>query len=385
MRETLRILVGADVHPDVDSGAAGTVLETNAALAKLGHSVDAFWADALGRRISHGNLHYLVELPLAYRRVVAQRRAQARFDVVQLSQPHAYLAGRAVLESADRPLMVWRSHGLEAKVEDAISLFSPRRTGLRGMLQRIMSNRMRSAQRNAMRFSDGAIVPCEDDRQYLIEHLGARPDRVRVIWHGVPDRFIDESVDEASGRWSRLLHVSQLSANKGPAVMHEVANEVLTACPGVTMTWVCPESMHGQIRRDLSPGVVQRVELKPWVSRDTLMNLYDGHGIFLFPTLAEGAAKVVMEAMARGMCVVSSSTSGPRDYIRDGENGALVPVGDASAMSRTAVDLLRNEDRCRRMGGEARKTATRFRWVNCARSMVDFYRELDVMRTRSTP
>ncbi len=62
----LRILVGADVPPDLNPGASGTVLQTNLALRELGHHVDEIWADDLGRRIRHGNLHYAFELPRAY-------------------------------------------------------------------------------------------------------------------------------------------------------------------------------------------------------------------------------------------------------------------------------------------------------------------------------
>ena len=45
----MKILVGADVPPDPNSGAAGTVYQTNAALRELGHDVDEIWANDIGR------------------------------------------------------------------------------------------------------------------------------------------------------------------------------------------------------------------------------------------------------------------------------------------------------------------------------------------------
>jgi glycosyltransferase involved in cell wall biosynthesis len=277
--------------------------------------------------------------------------------------------------------MVWRSHGLEAKVDDALARHGGAQVrGWRAPLRDLAARRLRWSQKEAVRWSDGAIVPCSDDKEYLKEHFGAVDERVRVIWHGVPDDFIDHPVPEDGVRWSQLLHVSQLSANKGPQVMREVASRLLETNPRLSMTWVCPRERHDSIRASLPEGIRTRVVLRDWASRDALRNLYDSHGIFLFPTLAEGAAKVVMEAMARGMCVISSDTSGPRDYISNWRNGVLVPVGDASAMTEAACRVGASPEAARSMGVEARRTAAAFRWSRCARQMVEFYGDLRVLR-----
>ncbi|QNN69269.1 glycosyltransferase [Thermomonas carbonis] len=241
MTRVLDILVGADVLPDPNSGAAGTVMDTSHALSMLGHSVDSFWADSLGRRVSHGNLHYILELPRAYRREVAARLALKRYDVVQLSQPYSYLAGRMVRRLSDRPLMIWRSHGLEAKVDAAMLRYAPTAPStVRGAFRGLVGRRLHWIQREAMRCSDGAIVPCDDDKSFLVEQFGAQPDRVAVIWHGVPDTYLDAPVSTNKRRWKRILHVSQMSANKGPMVMSQVAAQVLQSSTDVTMTWLCP-------------------------------------------------------------------------------------------------------------------------------------------------
>lgn len=381
MTRPLEILIGADVSPDPNSGAAGTVLETSHALERMGHTVDSIWADDLGRRIRHGNLHYILELPLAYRRVVKARLRSRNFDVVQLSQPHSYMAGKWLMSRPSRPLMVWRSHGLEAKVDEVLARHAPMAgRGLRATLRALSRNRLERAQRLAMKWCDGAIVPCEDDKRFLVERFGADPERVRVIWHGVPDKYIDRPVSVDPGRWRRILHISQFSANKGRMVMHEVVAKVLTEQTDALMTWVCPEQYHKEIRTHLPTAVIERVTLVGWGSRDALIHLYDSHGLFLFPTLAEGAAKVVMEAMARGMCVVSSDTSGPSDYIESGKSGELVPVGDSVAMANAATRLLGNENRCRVLGDGARDVAAAFRWRRCAASMCEFYQHLETMR-----
>src|SRR5205085_9164509 len=107
----MRILLMADTPRDIDSGAAGTEIRTADALRAIGHEVDDVWADTLGRRIRHGNLHYLLELPRAYRREMMRAIAKRDYDVVHVNQPHGWLAAKALRASGSRAVFVHRSHG----------------------------------------------------------------------------------------------------------------------------------------------------------------------------------------------------------------------------------------------------------------------------------
>lgn len=51
---------------------------------------------------------------------------------------------------------------------------------------------------------------------------------------------------------------------------------------------------------------------------------------------------------------------GPGEIVRDGEDGLLVPVGDAAALGAALLDLVRDDERRRRMGGAALANARRF-------------------------
>ena len=62
--------------------------------------------------------------------------------------------------------------------------------------------------------------------------------------------------------------------------------------------------------------------------------------VFVFPTLAEGSARVVFEAMAAGCFVVTTANAG--SIVEDGVHGRLVAPGDpmalAAALRATAGD-----------------------------------------------
>src|SRR5260370_12779067 len=113
----MRILVASAVARDPTQGASGTLCATVDTLRALGHDVHEIWSpDLEPRRIGHANLYYLAELPRRYRDVIRQRTEQVSFEVVQVSQPHAWLAAKDHRRKGLPGVFINRSHGWEEHV-----------------------------------------------------------------------------------------------------------------------------------------------------------------------------------------------------------------------------------------------------------------------------
>ena len=378
--KSLRILVGADVPPDPNSGAAGTVYHTSAALRELGHEVDEIWTDDLPRHIRHGNLHYLLELPRCYRNAVRSKVAEKNYDVIQLSQPHAWLAAREHRQLRRHGIFVIRSHGLEQRVDEDVRRYGRPDAGKRWpkrLVSKGVSRLLRRHQSLAVRYADLMIVPCHDDRDYLVNEMSADPRRVSVIRHGATQHFIDEPLRPFSkARWKKMLYVGQFAYIKGPHVLARVAQSVLRAHSDVSLTWVCGQSHHQSVRALLDPTIASRVQLEDWRPQDKLMDLYDEHGIFLFPSLAEGAGKASVEAMTRGMVVIATRTSGMREAIDHNRSGLLCDAGNAESFARATSRALGDLDLCQSLAIAARESSIAYTWKRCAEHAVDFYHTL---------
>ena len=91
---------------------------------------------------------------------------------------------------------------------------------------------------------------------------------------------------------------------------------------------------------------------------------------------SESFGMTLVEAMRCGLPVASTSCEGPPEIIRDGQDGLLVPVGDADAIADALLELIGDDDRRRRMGRNAIEGARRFSSGRVVRAYENLFREL---------
>jgi glycosyltransferase involved in cell wall biosynthesis len=117
---------------------------------------------------------------------------------------------------------------------------------------------------------------------------------------------------------------------------------------------------------------------------DDMARLLAETDLAVLPSYAEGAPKIVIEAMAMGLPVVVSDIPGCRDMVEDGENGILVPVADEVALTAAIRRLLADSELRRTMGDKSRSIfESGFDTRRINRETVAVYTAL--VRTRSAP
>jgi len=83
--------------------------------------------------------------------------------------------------------------------------------------------------------------------------------------------------------------------------------------------------------------------------------------IFVLSSRREGLPMVILEAMSKGLPVVSfDCPTGPADIVVDDQNGVLVPNGHIPALAEVLRELIEDDEKRARLGNGALATATRY-------------------------
>ena len=115
------------------------------------------------------------------------------------------------------------------------------------------------------------------------------------------------------------------------------------------------------------------------VPDEDLPGLYAGADAFLYPTLYEGFGLPVVEAMASGVPVLTSSTSALQEIA--GGYAYLVDPMDVDAISRGIVDLATDPSRRGEFAELGKRRARDFSWDRAAERTLQVYGE--ALGTRS--
>ena len=200
--------------------------------------------------------------------------------------------------------------------------------------------------------ADGILVPSDYVRDTLIAR-GAAPERIFVLPYGVDvERF--RPAPQPTRRGFRILFVGQLSQRKGIKYLLEAVKRL--KLPDAELVLVGK-----RIGRDeaFAPyhDVFRHVAHVPYHEVHALFQQAD---IFVYPSLHEGSAFAIFEALASGLPVVTTANSG--SVVRDGEEGFIVPIRDVEALMARIERLYRDPDLRATMGHKARARACDFTW-----------------------
>lgn len=112
----------------------------------------------------------------------------------------------------------------------------------------------------------------------------------------------------------------------------------------------------------VQPGAYESLKaavgVKGPVPRTEMRHEFAWADVFLLPSLCEGSATVVYEALAAGLPVICTPNTG--SVVRNGIDGYVVPIQDAGAICNALTALIDNRDVLLAMGNNARARAAEF-------------------------
>jgi glycosyltransferase involved in cell wall biosynthesis len=222
--------------------------------------------------------------------------------------------------------------------------------------------------RRAFQAAKHLVTWSEWAKSSLVADYGVSPDRVTVIPPGIDtERWTFPARRTGKGAVN-LLFVGGDFERKGGDTLLEAFRLLPASLKAhlhlVTRTPGIGEGM---------PGVTVHQNLKP--NSEGLLRLYAEADLFVFPTRGDCLPLAVMEALAAGLPVVTTSVAALPEAVTHAETGWIVPPDDPAAMAQAIGTLADDPTRRGQLSLAAREAAlTRFQAER------NYGRLLDVMK-----
>lgn len=207
--------------------------------------------------------------------------------------------------------------------------------------------------------------------------------RIETLYHGVDPA--------AMGRWGSsagirqeldlpedaplVCTVANFRPSKGHSVLLEAATRVRQAIPEVRFVLVGLGPLESQIRRQTRElGLDGTVVFAG--AREDAPRVAGACDLFALPSVYEGLAIALIEAMALGRPAVVTRAGGLTEVLEHGKHGLVVNPGDPDALAAAIVTLLQDPHLRLELGEAARRRAAKFDIRKAVRRHQEVYAEL---------
>lgn len=224
----------------------------------------------------------------------------------------------------------------------------------------------------------------------LMKFYGLRDDKVNVIYNGVDtsifkplrDFDIPEALQTLKGK-KIALFVGHFGLRKGlPFVIEamkkvkENVKDAALVCIGGVPSWLGNKNDYWSYLRSIveKNGLQEVVYLLDKVPNASLPSYYSMATVFVLPTYYEAFGKVIIEAMACGLPVITTKRGGNEEAVSDGVSGLLVNYGSVKELAEAITKILSNDKLARQMGEMGRERVQKdFTWKIVANRLNRIY------------
>lgn len=219
--------------------------------------------------------------------------------------------------------------------------------------------------------TDIFLCPSEFVRHDLITNFGVTPDHTRLVHYPIPPKMTEIQQRPVPGR---VLFAGTAELRKGINVLAEAARLL--------------KNSHGEIDIRVAGGVTQTVRDRPECAELTFLGRLNATGmqqayatadLVVLPSLSEGSAGVVYEALSYGIPVVTTFESG--SVVRNGQDGRIIPARNAGALAHAIEEIVRDRSLRAQMAHSARAHSGKYAWAEYGESLrAALFSPLDEMR-----
>lgn len=223
------------------------------------------------------------------------------------------------------------------------------------------------------------IVQNEDDRSLLETITGAQRQQVYLVPGSGVDTTVFKPVDKLEGIPVVVL-VSRLLRDKGVEEFVAAAN--ILKQRNVEARFILVGDSDFENPAGISAAKLEAWQrdqvIEWWGRRSDIAEIFAQSHIACLPSYREGLPKVLIEAAAAGLPIVTTDVPGCRDVVAHDHNGLLVPVYAVDALADALARLIDSPSLRQSMGDAGRiRAENEFALEKITGQIIDLYQHVD--------
>lgn len=245
---------------------------------------------------------------------------------------------------------------------------------------------LRTFTRHSVKRARAVIAISESTRQDVIKLLGAPPERVHTIYCGVDEYFHPLPAAEVTAFRAAqglpdqfVLFLGTLEPRKNVDGLIRAYAQWRTQEPHAPLLIIAGGK--GWYYRHIfslveSLNLTTSVRFADYVPQSELPLWYNAASFFVYPSHFEGFGLPVLEAMACGVPVITSTTSALPEVAGADGTAVLVNPADVTALAQAMQQMMTDPDWRTGIAERGLTRAASFRWEKTARETVEVYRKV---------
>ena len=180
--------------------------------------------------------------------------------------------------------------------------------------------------------------------------------KVHVIRCGL-DKGYFANVGAASKSPDRFVSVARLSGQKGQLILLQAVKLLVEEGSAIQLVLAGDGELRSEVEESIDRlGIRSHVVVTGWLSNEAVRTEIEKSRALVLSSFAEGLPVVLMEAMAMGRPVLTTSVAGITELVRDGQEGWVYPPSSAVAIASAMREcMLATPERIDQLGEQAKR------------------------------
>ena len=216
--------------------------------------------------------------------------------------------------------------------------------------------------------ADCIVVPTETVRKSLVAE-GVDESKICIVPYGVDLQLFDGDSGVRNGEEFKLLFVGEISFRKGCHYLLDAWNHLKLDNAELVLI--------GHVEKEFEVFLNQYggkdFRIISYISQTELVDYYRNATVFILPSLAEGSARVIYEAMACSLPVIYTDMAG--SIARNGIDGLEIPAFNREAIEEAILQLYKNRELGHQMGNSGHEWVKNYSKENYRKRIQEIYRQ----------